>query len=390
MLRTPTITLDADVVGWRDNRLVFPAYSLRPVSDDTIRPDGVELVGPDTPGRTIELPGPLTRPQLRPVSITTPQTAAFWAVISIFVHNLICRGLFRPKPIGLAIGGVGALELAHGIRDVFDCRQIELPKGLACDVSYKRLEAACAYHDLPAVVLPRQDRMNSSLDRWLSAAAPRNCVIPLNWHAAQVAAINGWPLIEIDDPSGLMGLLRSLGRQVLTGYLEDLCRRRLGIHHTGAGFLDSIVNDIADWSGRVGRARIAVLDARSMLGLRDARPTWQRFVELLQSFQRDGELRMAKDDHAWFPRSATRRLVRTAAQAGFPAAVWIPKRRFDRLLVRRGAPHPSSSIDDAFSRAGVWTGEHEVWPEVWLGIEQRWFDRWMSFPSDCGQLNWRI
>jgi hypothetical protein len=373
-LHPPKLIRNADVVGLDGDRLAFPGFSIG-FGKQGISPRGTELVDESTPARELAPPVPLTRQEMLPLRLTAPETAAFWGIISVFAHNLVAKAR-HSEPTGLVITGRWANDGIWELQSVFGCCRYVMPKGQPFERAYRELEKACSYHGWPTIVIPPPGRAPGALSEWLANPSPRNCLISLNQYSACVAAVCGWRVIHFDDLPGLLPLVRKFGRSVLLNYLRDLCSRHVRMHRPETDSLATLNGDLAHWAGEIGRGRPAALEARELLGIGNTKSALRHLVDLLRRLVADGDLRIAEQSRASFPRSGNI-LVRTCAQAGLPAALWIPQRRLDRLLIRKGAPpFLPGTVRWACQDAGAFVAENEDWPpEQWLAVDEQWFER---------------
>jgi hypothetical protein len=377
-LHEPKVFTQADVVGWHDARLVLPRFTIT-MGGHILRDQVVKFIDPETPARSIEPPAELTRAQLRPVTVITPTTARFWAIVTNFAHNITASLCLR-NPVGLVLSGAGAADVADAIGGAFDCPQYRMPKSLSVERADKEFKRVSSRHDWPTVITPPLGRATGVLCDWLADPISRNFVISLNLYAAQVAASQGWRVLEIDEPTELATLLHDHGRDVLLAYLQDICRRRMSTAGHPAGSFSTILRDLANWCGLVGRGKQAVMEAREVMDVDEIRPAWEPLMALMRRFLADGELRIIEGRSDQVPQTVDK-VVSCDTGVARPATVWIPWQQINKLLKKKNAPpldyykiHRSLSQADA----SVWVRPDG--PDLYWIVKRRWWNQQVLQP----------
>ena len=173
-LHPPATVKHADAVGWQDGVIRFPSFGL---DCQGFRSElKLPLVDDQTPCKKLHPPNVITKRDVRPITLDSPEVNRFWAVILTAAYSILTPAIYRP-PIGVVLAGSDALPLADAIAEVFDCRQIAAPWRAHARRAYRKLNEQLTMARWPIVVRPRVKEFDA-MRQMLGQLTPANCFVP--------------------------------------------------------------------------------------------------------------------------------------------------------------------------------------------------------------------
>ncbi len=342
-----------NAVGFRPGQLrfCFPRFSLT-LSGDVSDPLPLIASG-DVPAANLERPQPLAGGEIEALSVVSAETTILWAMAAAVMDRFVI-GTSSRSPSGIALVGAGAEVMGREAAKLLGCVEVQIPRRQRTKVVVDRLRRAFEQHDWPPIV---NGHVTPKLQAWLLESDPKNCIVPLDWYTACVAAIHGgWHIIRHEGTPRTLESLRTAAAKIIPAYFQDLARRHFLYPLTRPCRIKGLLKDMGEWFEHCGGDGRAVRAATKVLtGDRRYAP-WRHFLDLVARLLGDGEMEIIDQDGS--PAHAERPAIVYCKESGsLPASVRVPKFAVSDLLFKRNIPLPGVFlVERSFKDAGVLLG----------------------------------
>ncbi len=277
-IHPPESAVALESVGWDEESasFQFPSYCQH-VAGEVSKPAYVALSEAFVPCVGFEPPDGLTRLEIAAMSARSPATAVFWAVAAHVLAEAVSVPL-RAAQTRLALVGPGGWTAGYDAALALGCIKLEQSGREPEEKWLARAEEICTAHRWPSAVNYHRGR-HRGLSMGFQVDLPVGSVSPATRiSATSLQLLGGWRIVRCDDPLTAGGRAASVGNRVVPNYLADLCGRRL-VMNPGATLLARVLADMADWVGRIGGDRKAVLDASGLMTSEDPALFGHAFVQ---------------------------------------------------------------------------------------------------------------
>lgn len=263
-MHKPETVKHADLVGWHDGLFRFPSFTIAPCVSVHAGDDTTVWVDEHTAASSLKPPRRLSRQELRPIALDTPEANLFWAILITAARSILAPAFLSP-PVGIALLGVEAKMIAEAAASAWGCRKIALGKRVGVG-DMKKVSELLNNTRWPIVVVPpnEQPRMNK---RILQRVLPSSCLLPVGAASVCQATNAGWLAVQtsLADTARTSELLNDFGAAVLLNYLSDMIAPGSKFRMSTDQGTQEIWTSLANWFGAQGRGRPAVLGAERCL-----------------------------------------------------------------------------------------------------------------------------
>ncbi|MFC1597212.1 hypothetical protein ACFL5Q_04635 [Planctomycetota bacterium] len=383
-LNAPEFITGADRIGYHRGHLafLFPEFAIH-LGGGVSRTVLPLLIDDNVPAKHLKPPGRIYSPQVAALSARTTEVSFVWAMMASITHNIFNHAMYGRRH-GIILDGKTAQTNGPMIARTLGCAEVDLrrrpPRSLQTQL--ERIEAACSRHNWPTVVrLPQHSRLQVTAN-WIDTAGLDKAILSLDAYTAPaVASYPGFIRIFVPgQPRPLGDLCRAIS-ELIPNYIQDLCRRKLGIEAVAEHEVFNLLEDVGKWFKAQGGAIRAVRSARHLLSVGGHCP-WESFMELVFRMCAAGDLHIVRSGFDQ-PDRKHLAIVYQVATDTMPAVVWIPAEAVNQVLARRRSPVLDlKAVEESLKTTDVWKGvgkyrDEDGWllDEDWWGKE---YIRWQK------------
>jgi hypothetical protein len=290
-LHQPEVNEAADSVGYHEDcrRFFFPKFSMA-LNGEALETALPIASGERLPAADLEPPTPLVLSEIDALSADSSEVSVVWAMAACIVDALVAK-FARRRPAGIALVGQGAQIMGRLAAILLGCIEERLPSRQRTEVVLDRLRGVCQQHDWPVVLATATGQLPPSLKAWCASPETKNCIAPLDWDTATVAAMGGdWHIVRCDGVSGMLRTLNAAAAKIIPAYFQDLAKRHFIYEITKPCWIMGLIEDMADWFDRSGGDGQAVRRIKTVLTGSGRYPAWHLFLDLIAKLIEEGTL----------------------------------------------------------------------------------------------------